>query len=220
MPAWLRSFAALAAVALSLAAPPALAQEDATVPPEQATAFIQDLSGKAIDVLRDTSKTEEQREAIFRGLLKDGFDMDFIGRFVLGVNWRRASDQQREEYQELFNEYVLKTYSARLGGFTNEEFKIVGTQPAGKKDIMVNSQVIRQDGPPVTADWRLRLVDGAPKIIDVVVEGVSMSISQRQEFASVVQSKGIDGLLETLRARIKTDAPAKADQGGNVQSGT
>jgi len=219
MTIWSRWFAALAAVTLVATVSPVYAEDDAVVSPEQASTFIQDLSQKAIDVLRDQSKSETERETIFRGLLKDGFDMGFIGRFVLGVNWRTASEQQRTEYQSLFNEYVLKTYTARLGGFTNEEFKITGTQPAGKKDIMVNSQVLRQDGPPVTADWRLRLVDGEPKIIDVVVEGVSMSISQRQEFASVVQSKGIDGLIEMLRARTKADAPVTSDQ-GTASNGT
>ena len=216
MSAWLRSFAALLAAAFIVSAAPALADDaPATVAPDQAESFIQDLSQKAIAVLRDSSKTEEEREAVFRGLLKSGFDMNFIGRFVLGVNWRQATPQQREDYQALFNDYVLKTYSARLGGFTNEEFKVMSSQPAGKRDVMVHSQVLRKDGPPITADWRVRLVDGEPKVIDVVVEGVSMSISQRQEFASVVQSKGMNGLIETLRARVDGDAPVAAGDSGN-----
>lgn len=211
---------------MALSLRPALADDPATVTPDQAVSFIQDLSSKAINVLRDPNKTEEDREAIFRGMLKNGFDMKFIGRFVLGINWARATDQQRDEYQDLFNEYVLKTYSARLGGFTNEEFKVTGSQPAGKKDVMVHSEITRKgDGQPITADWRVRLVDGQPKVIDVVVEGVSMSISQRQEFTSVVQSKGMDGLLEMLRARIKNGAPANTNQnngasGQNGASGT
>jgi phospholipid transport system substrate-binding protein len=220
MSAWLRASAVLLVAVLTVSTQPAFSEDaEATVTPDQAAAFIQDLSSKALSVLRDQSKTEADREAIFRGMLKDGFDMDFIGRFVLGINWRKATPQQRDEYQELFNEYVLKTYSARLGGFTNEEFKVSGTQPAGKRDIMVHSEIARKgQAQPITADWRVRLIDGQPKVIDVVVEGVSMSISQRQEFASVVQSKGIDGLLETLKARIKNGAPATTDQAGS--SGT
>ncbi len=219
MSAWLRSCAALLALALIMSivgirAGSALADDDPVIQPDQAEMFIKDLSQKAIAVLRDDNKTEAEREAIFRGLLQSGFDMKFISRFVLGINWRKATDQQREEYRTLFNEYVLKTYSARLGGFKNEEFKITGSQPAGKKDIMVHSKVVRPTGPPVTADWRVRLVDGSPKVIDVVVEGVSMSISQRQEFASVVQSKGIDGLIEMLRSRVNGSAPATSDQSG------
>ncbi len=215
MSAWIRSCAAIFA-ALFLSMAPAVAEDaPAVVSPDQAEAFIQDLSQKAIAVLRDSSKTEEQREAIFRGLLQTGFDMKFIGRFVLGVNWRQATDQQREDYQALFNDYVLKTYSARLGGFTDEEFKVTGSEPAGKRDVMVHSQVVRKDGPPITADWRVRLVDNTPKVIDVVVEGVSMSISQRQEFASVVQAKGINGLIETLRARVNGSAPVTSGASGN-----
>jgi phospholipid transport system substrate-binding protein len=216
MSAWLRSCAALLAVAFIASTAPALAaDEPAVVAPDQAEAFIRDLSQKAIAVLRDESKTEQEREAVFRGLLKTGFDMKFIGRFVLGVNWRRATPQQREDYQALFNDYVLKTYSARLGGFTNEEFQVTGSQPAGKRDVMVDSKVLRKDGPPISANWRVRLVDGEPKVIDVVVEGVSMSISQRQEFASVVQSKGMDGLIETLRARVDGDTPVVSGGTGN-----
>ena len=216
MSAWLRSCAAFLVATFIVAAAPALAaDEPAVVSPDQAEAFVRDLSQKAIAVLRDSSKSEEEREAIFRGLLKTGFDMKFIGRFVLGVNWRRATPQQREDYQALFNDYVLKTYSARLGGFTNEEFQVTGSQPAGKRDVMVDSKVLRKDGPPISANWRVRLVDGEPKVIDVVVEGVSMSISQRQEFASVVQSKGMDGLIETLRARVDGDTPVVSGGIGN-----
>ena len=220
MPAWIRSAAVLLVAVLTFAMGPALADDTPeTVPPDQATQFIQDLATKALNVLRDKSMSEEDREKVFHGMLKDGFDMNFIGRFVLGINWRKASPQQQDEYQALFNEYILKTYSTRLGGFTNEEFKVTGTTPAGKKDIMVHSQITRKgQSQPLTADWRVRLVDGQPKVIDVVVEGVSMSISQRQEFASVVQSKGIDGLLETLKARIKKGVPATQDQPGS--SGT
>ena len=216
MSAWLRSCAAFLVASFIVSTAPAFAADaPAVVPPDQAEAFIRDLSQKAIAVLRDKDKTEEERESVFRGLLKSGFDMKFIGRFVLGVNWRQATPQQREDYQALFNDYVLKTYSARLGGFTNEDFEITGSQPAGKRDMMVDSKVLRKDGPPITADWRVRMVDGEPKVIDVVVEGVSMSISQRQEFASVVQSKGMDGLIETLRARVDGDAPVASGGTGN-----
>jgi phospholipid transport system substrate-binding protein len=169
---------------------------------EGAVVFIDGLGARAIQILRATGGSLEQRESRFRGLLSNSFDMAFISRFVLGKHWRRATPQQRADYQALFSEFVLKTYSRRLGGYAGERFKVNGARAAGKRDVMVRTLIVQPGGgPPIKADWRVRPRDGAYKIIDVMVEGVSMAVTQRSEFNAVIRKQGIPGLLHALRAR-------------------
>jgi phospholipid transport system substrate-binding protein len=195
--AWL---AGLALGALALGAPRAQAQASA----EEiggAQAFIDRLAKEAISVLQRTDVTLEQREETFRKLLAKGFEMEFIGRFVLGSTWRTATPEQRQDYLNVFREYVLKTYSRRLGGYAGEQFAVTGARAAGKRDVLVQTRIDRPSAAPILADWRVRQFDGQYKIIDIAVEGVSMAVTQRSEFAAVINRDGLDGLLQALRAR-------------------
>ena len=166
-----------------------------------ASDFIRDLGDKAIEVLRTSESSLEEREARFRTLLKDGFDIQFIGRFVLGKEWRRATPEQRSDYLNLFNEYILRTYSTRFGGYAGESLSIVRERPAGKRDVLVTTRIDRPGGQPIKADWRVRVIEGQHKIIDIMVQGVSMVLTQRSEFAALMKRGGVNGLIEALRAR-------------------
>lgn len=189
----------------------AQAQTDASGNEAAATAspqgkFIQDLGDKAIAILADKSLTDEQRNQQFRQMLRDSFDLMTIGRFALGRNWRAATPEQQKEYMGLFEELVVRTYSDRFALYTGEGFRVRNVRPEGEKDFIVNSDITHPDGsPPTTVDWRLRQKSGKLGIIDVVVEGVSMSVTQRQEYASVIERNGgnIDALLDMMRERIK-----------------
>jgi phospholipid transport system substrate-binding protein len=196
----------LAAAAWSAMARGALA----ATPPEGAAVFVKWLAEQALSTLNTPSGSLEQRETIFRDLLRQGFDLKLIGRFVLGRYWRTATPQQRDDFQRLFEEFVLKTYSYRLGGYSGETFNIISTRAAGEKDALVRTRIERPSGPPITADWRVRAKNDQFKIIDVMVEGVSMAVTQRSEFASVINRSGFNGLLEALRARVQRFAAAPA----------
>lgn len=163
--------------------------------------FINQLGNQAISTLRATDLTLDQRESRFRSLLSEGFDLRFIGRFVLGRYWRGATPDQQNDYIALYGEYLLQTYAARLGGYAGETMMVTGARRANDKDIVVSTKLDRPSGPSIAADWRVRLIDGQYRIIDIMVEGISMAITQRSDFASVVRRDGIDGLLIILRAR-------------------
>ncbi len=168
-----------------------------------ATQHIQTLGDQAFQTLRQSGMSLQQREDAFGEILREGFDLKLIARFVIGKYWRQANDDQRQEYLDVFSVYVIKTYARRLGGFEGQSFKITGTKLAGeKKDVMVNTSIDQgSSGPPIVATWRVRDIDGQYKIIDVVIEGVSMAVTQRQEFASVTRRSGIEGLVQVLRAQ-------------------
>ena len=184
--------------------PQAAAQAARRVETTQGVRFISELGAQAIHVLSQNHGPIERREAIFRELLASRFSLEFIGRFVLGRHWRSATREQREEYLVLFSEYVLRNYASMLGGYTGEKFEVLGASATGKQDIIINSRISGGRRAPIGVDWRLRLIDEQPQIIDVSVGGVSMSITQREEYAAMVQRHGMDGLLEALRARTNT----------------
>ncbi|MFQ5955734.1 MAG: phospholipid-binding protein MlaC [Kiloniellales bacterium] len=171
---------------------------------DQAVRFIQSLADQAIEVLQAKDATLAEREDRFRTLLKERFAVRTISRFVIGPYWRKATPEQRSAYLELFSDWIVKTYAVRLGGYVDEEFSITGTRvnPADQ-DIFVGTRIVKPDSSVAyRAVWRVRRMNGSYKIIDVEVEGISMALTQQDEFKSVARRKGIDGLLEILRERI------------------
>jgi len=186
----------LSAAASGAAAPNLNTQDPAS--------FIQSLGEEAIQMLSDKTLSEKDRLIQFRTLLHAGFDMKTIGRFTLGRYSTRASDAEVEEFQRLFDEYVVQTYASRLGQYSGEKLQIGTARKDESGDILVGSEIVPREGPQVRVEWRVRGEPGKFKIIDVIVEGVSMAITQRSEFSAVIQRSGgkIDGLISELRRKI------------------
>ncbi|HYB10510.1 MAG TPA: ABC transporter substrate-binding protein [Alphaproteobacteria bacterium] len=176
---------------------------DVHTSPEQASKFVQDLGNRAVVMLAKYNESEApQHQEEFKKIVREGFDLELIGRFVLGNSWHTATPEQQQEYQQLFSTWVLNSYARRLGAYKGETFAIVNAQPFADSDALVETEIKRPDGEPLKAAWRVREIKGQLKIIDVVVEGVSMALTQRQEFASVIQRSGLDGLISELRTRV------------------
>jgi len=166
--------------------------------------FIADLGNRAIQVLTSGS-SEAEREKQFRALFEEGFDVPEISRFVLGPNWRTATEPQRQEFVKLFEDYVVHAYTVRFSAYAGQQLKVGSARPEGENASLVQSQIALPNGsqPPVRVDWRLGQNNNGYKITDVSVEGVSMALTQRQEFASVIQRNGgqLDALLKLLREK-------------------
>ena len=161
--------------------------------------FVRQLGERTIEVLSNESYTAEDRMARYRELLRDGFAVNIIGRFALGRYWRTASPELREEYLALFQEFVLDIYSKRLDGFSGEIFTIVKSQTLDETDTLVSTEISGGDGPSIRVDYRVRSFEDKFQIVDVLVEGISLIVTQRSEFASIINRDGIEGLLEKLR---------------------
>ena len=99
----------------------------------------------------------------------------------------------------LFREFVLDTYAERLDGYAGETFEVVKAQVLDERDTMVSTEIRGTDGPAIRVDYRVRAIGGVHKIVDVLVEGVSLIVTQRAEFASVINREGLDGLIARLR---------------------
>jgi len=188
-----RSFLTAAFVVLAGALAPAIPGAAAADP----AAMISNLGSQALQVLGKDA-TQSQRVARCRDLLREDFDVPGIARFVLGRYWNTATEEQRAEFTKLFEDYIAVAYATRLAEYTGETFKVIGSRPEADGAI-VSSQILRPAGAaPVKVDWR---VTGRNKISDVSVDGISMAVTQRSEFASVIQHNGgqVQGLIAMLR---------------------
>ncbi|MGC2413550.1 MAG: ABC transporter substrate-binding protein [Stellaceae bacterium] len=168
---------------------------------QDANSFIATLGQQAIQVL-GPGVPEVQRQARFRVLFHDDFDLPGIGQFVLGRYWRVATPQEQQDFLGLFQEYLVRAYSARLGQYGGEPFRVTGVRPNGAGSI-VTSEIVRRNGTPIAVDWYL-IGRGPFKITDVYVAGVSMKVTQRDEFASVIQRNGgrVAALIAQLRQKL------------------
>lgn len=167
-----------------------------------AEGFVQSMADRAIGFLSSSNMNETQKRDAFRRLLSDSFDMKTIGRFSLGRYWRASTPQQRQEYQSLFEKMIIEVYSSRFSEYKGQKFETRGNRTDGPKDTIVTSYLIPSDGPEVEVEWRIRYKNGAYKIVDVIVEGVSMSVTQRSDFSSVIQRGGgsVQVLIDHLRS--------------------
>ena len=152
--------------------------------------FVKQLGDRTIEVLSNESYSPEDRMKYYRDLLRDGFAVNTIARFALGRYWRGATPEVREEYLALFQEFVLDIYSKRLDGFSGETFTVIKSQTVTETDTMVFTEISGVNGPPIHVDYRVRSHEGVLQIVDVLVEGISLIVTQRSEFASVISRAG------------------------------
>ncbi len=175
----------------------------AAVDLDRAKNFIHTLVADSVEGMKNNGTTLEAREALFRKVLGSGFAMPLIAKVALGKHWRRAKPVQRAEYTELFSEFMLKIYGPQISGFDLARFRVKGARRKSRGDVLVLTTIEFSEGPPVSAEWRVRELRGQPKVIDIILEGVSMTLTQRQQFSSVVKKDGMTGLIEMLRARAR-----------------
>ncbi|MEK0086107.1 MlaC/ttg2D family ABC transporter substrate-binding protein [Benzoatithermus flavus] len=169
---------------------------------EGAEAVIDRLTRKAVRILATTEVGSPQRKAGLRSLLEEGFDLPYLAQLAVGRAWRKLSAAERQDFIRIFTRWVLETQSARLSQYAGEEIVVTGSRPVGEGDTMVATRI--QGGKleqPIEVDWRVRERGGDDRIIDVVIEGVSMVVTYRNEFQAIVERGGVEALKAELAAR-------------------
>ena len=142
--------------------------------------------------------------------MQQDFDVPGIARFVLGPYWRVASQPEEQEFLRLFEDYIVRVYSERFAQYRGETLRVTGSR-SDPENAIVTREIVRPTGAPaIKADWRLSARDSVYKISDVIIDGISMEVSERSEFASVIQRSGgqVQGLLAMMRE--EGAAPASA----------
>ena len=123
-----------------------------------------------------------------------------MAQFVLGRQGRDLSPAQTASFAHAFEKHVIETYSDLLARQSVANVEITGEAKQPDGDVIVTSQVTRGSAPPTPYEWRVRESGGGLKVVDVIINGVSLLITRRQEFASVIRKEGIDGLIRKLEA--------------------
>ena len=180
--------------------PPAAAADPA--------AMITSLGNEALKVL-GKNVDPNLRVARFRELFRRDFDVPGIARFVLGRYWPLATPAQQQEYVTLFTDYIALVYANRLAEYADATLRVTGSRPAPNGEL-VSTEIIRGAGQaPAHVDWLLTPQNGTYKINDVIVDGLSMSVTQRSEFASVIQRHGgqVQGLITALQQKVGGAGP-------------
>jgi phospholipid transport system substrate-binding protein len=152
-------------------------------------AFVERIGVQAIDGLTVVDLSTAERKRRFADILEQSFDVPTIGRMVLGRYWRVASEAERAEFLRLFKGLLVETYAARFAEYAGERLQVDGVRRDGDHAV-VHSSVIRPTAESIRVDWRLEERDGAFKVVDVAVEGISMVVTQRADFGAAIQSMG------------------------------
>jgi phospholipid transport system substrate-binding protein len=176
---------------------------DAAPSAESARALIEEVSAEVLTILSDQSRGNRQKFDDLIVLLEQPIDLDLVARLILGRYWRTTDDGQRQQYLQLFREYALANLASKLHLYRGQSFEVTGAKVVSDQDALVTSRILSDGEPPLQVDWRLRQrSDGGLVTIDLIVEGVSLIVTLRSEFASVIERQGFDGLLAELRTRI------------------
>ena len=170
--------------------------------------FVQETADRASEALNKRQSKEEKME-ILKTIAKETVDIRGIGFYSLGKHRKNMSDQNKEEYLEIFNKYFLITFSSRLAEYTDPRIRVDSQKKLNEKYTMVSSTLLAtEDKPEINIDWRVVTKDpDNPLIIDVIIEGVSLAKVQKEEFNSIIQSNDgdINSLFNNLKKFVEND---------------
>jgi phospholipid transport system substrate-binding protein len=175
----------------------------AAVSADAARALIENVGVEVLAVLRNPDLDPQQKFDMLVDLLDGPIDLDLIARLILGRHWRTASEAQQTEYLALFRAFALDNLASKLQVYDGQDFEVVGSQSVNERDAVVQSLVSGAGQRPLKVDWRIRERDDGDLVaIDVIIEGISLIVTQRSEFSAVIERSGMDGLLAELRQRV------------------
>lgn len=179
---------------------PGVAQ--AQTDPQEASRFIAELSDRAVEVLRDQSMDLTARETKLRQIVGNSFSVRVIGRFVLAEYWESASIAEQEEYLDLFSDYMLQTYTRRLGGYSGQTLQVNGAQKHRERDAVVDTTILQEGGENIGVRWLVRQTDQGLRVLDVILDGKSLALTQRREFGTILARENMAGLLQLLQLKV------------------
>ena len=169
---------------------------------EQSKFFVENLGKQVIEKVSNVNLSDSERIVNFRNLYLDSFDNYYISRFVLGQYWKRLDSNMRKQFVESFNDYIVTTYAPKFKGWEGT-FKATDSLLENNY-YNVKMNVLNKDGPTLQFMWKIYLDKNKNfKILDVNIDGVSMLVTQRAEFMSVIKNnpKGVIGLIEAMKKK-------------------
>ena len=184
-------------VALATPAGRALAADDAA-------SFVGQAADSVLALARDKGLSQHKFKEGLRTIAEQDFDVPRIARFALGQYWRSASDTDRQEFVEAFEDYMVEVYATHFRQYSGANFKVVGQRAQGDT-TMVTTEIAQASGqPPAKVIWQIARQPNGYKITDVAMEGISQAVTYREEFSSVIEQHG--GQISTLTQQLREKA--------------
>lgn len=178
----------------------------AEVDAAKAENFVKNVTAEGIEQIINANVPQAEKDKRFAKLFNEALDLDFIGQFVLGRNWRTATADQRKEFIKVYRQLNVSTWSKRFDEFKGKQFIFKGTAPSNSTgQVFVNSVVPMEQGEPAKVVWRVREKNGQYKVVDIIIENVSLAITARNEYTAFIKNNkgGVDALIANLKSKIK-----------------
>ena len=165
---------------------------------KSATSFVNKLVDDVIANVLTTNESKEEKSKKFEDYMLKAVDTEAIARTVLAQYWRTATPKERDDFIDAFKNMAIKMTAERFGMYNGQEVKFYSERPAqGKNQVFVESSISAKDK-PIQVMWRVREKDGQYTILDIIVEGVSMTLTYRNEYTSYLQNHSINDLIAEL----------------------
>jgi len=195
----LRSAALL--LALCALAPLAQAAEDKAGGGPSARSVMEGTVTDVVSILKDPEIESKARRAKLEQIAFDRMDFRTMARLVLAKNWKRLSKEQQGEFVSEFRLYLANDYGSRLDRYGDEDVDIVGERKEPRGDVTIKTEIKGGANDGALVDYRMRNRKSDWKIIDVVIEGISLVANFRDQFREVISSSGPQGLLDKLKEK-------------------
>jgi phospholipid transport system substrate-binding protein len=173
---------------------------------EKAAAFVKSTGDRLVAVVNGPGSTNTKRAQMTQ-IINTDVDVEGIGRFCLGRYWKQATPEQQKQYLALFHEVLVTNITSKLGEYKGVTFTM-GRGKLQDEEAVVSTTVIRPNNAPTAVDWIIANPSGVPKIIDVVAEGTSLRLTQRQDYASYLthNSGSVDALIAAMKNQISQNS--------------
>ena len=177
---------------------------EAAAAPDPAS-YITNLGNQVLDLFKETQRSDRERERQFREIADHAFDIPKIARFILGRYWATASEAERQQFINAFDDYMVQVYWSYFSQYHAEGITVLAQRDLGANSVRITTEIIRPAGRgPVKVDWSITAQGGTYKISDVSIEGVSQALAYRDEFAAIISRNGggISALTDELRRKV------------------
>ena len=177
-----------------------LAHADSSLSAEE---VIRTTTGRVVERLEshpELSKNPDRLYEIVQDVVLPRFDFERISRRVLGKYWKRASEEQRRRFVTEFQTLLVKTYAIALASYEHEEIVYGPSRTRSEKEMSIRTEITRRSGSGIPITYELHRTNGNWRVYDVVVDGVSLSLTYRNDFRSLVRQEGIDALISRMVA--------------------
>jgi phospholipid transport system substrate-binding protein len=164
-----------------------------------AEAFVLKLTDEAKIIFNDKSLNKDSRIKKLNDLSSKYLDLEALAGYTLGNYREKATNSERENFNRLFREYFIKNMSSKLNDFADQDLKIVDSKKINENNIIVSTKIFsKKDAQEIAVEWRIFTKDSKLLARDLVVEGLSLARTQKEEFASIIASKGFVGVISAL----------------------